>query len=287
MLTFMIRRHVGHEWWLFAQQDHAQLAGDFAAQLGGAIRPLTPAAAAAVRWHDLGWVEGDAAPALNTHGQPRDVFETALPRAMEIWRQSSVNAHRQLGDYGGLLVSCHSLALSAVASGRVFAQQAGRTPDLRLHFLVNKFQHAEVELQEQIRRRLSMRLDAPLTIGLALESIEPLEQQLIYDYRWLAAMDQLSLDLCCTSVLFPTLAHVAAAPGATETPFHVTRVDHGRACVRPWPFAVATVNATIPFRRLASTIFAREEVMRAAVEAAPLEHLAVELFPASPLAATA
>ncbi len=283
----MIRRQVDHEWWLFAQHDHAALAGDFAAQLGGQVRPLEREVLAATRNHDVGWIEPDAATSINSQGQPVDVFETPIESALTTWRQSSLLGHQALGDYGGLLVSCHSLALSAHAAKGAFASKPGRAADLPLHFRVNKFQHAEIELQEQIRRRLGMRLDAPLTCGLALESIEPREQQLVYDYRWLAGMDQLSLDVLCSSVVFPVLAQVTTAPGLSPQQYHVTRLDLHRACVRPWPFVGEAVTARIPFRRLPATPFQSDEALRGALRNAAVEQLAVELIPTSPLAASA
>jgi hypothetical protein len=286
----MIRRHAGDEWWLFTQDDHARLSGDLAMQLGGgdeAVTPLGPEVVRAIASHDAGWPDADGLPLLNAQHQPIDVFETPLPDALAIWRRSSQRAWASHGDRAGLLVSLHSLALSAAAAGRALQPPVAGPPDFRLHFQVNKFQHAEVEQQETCRRRLGMRDDIPLTLGLAADSIEPAEQQLIYDFRWLQAMDMLSLNLCCTTAPFPTLHHVSAKPGGVELRVHVSRVGPGRALVRPWVFAVPRVTVAIPFRRLLATAFVTAEAYREALSAAPLEELALELFPTGPLAASA
>jgi hypothetical protein len=283
----MIRRHIGNEWWLFAQHDHAVLAGAFARYLGGLVEPLRPEAVVAVGLHDRGWTDADATPIVNDRGQPGDVFETPLPRGLEIWRNSSRLALSEGGTYAGLLVSIHSLSLSAMAAAKVLEPPKSGPPDFKMHFAVNKFQHAEIEQQENCRKQLGLRVDAPLTLGLATESIEPAEQQLIYDFRWLQAMDQLSLNLCCTSVMFPSLAHISASPGGSELLIQVTRVDQSSACLRPWPFAVDRVRATIPFKRMTAEHFENDSDFLAACAAAPVERIEFELFPTAPLAATA
>lgn len=283
----MIRRHVGHELWLFTQDDHAKLSGELARHLGGLVHPLSPITIGAIGAHDRGWIAADAVPALNAAGQPGDVFENDLSRGMEIWRQSTVLAHQELGDYAGLLVSCHGLALSAFAASHTFSQERPGSPDLRLHFLINKFQHAEVEFQEQMRSRLGMRLDIPLHLGLATDSIEPAEQRLIYDYRWLSAMDQLSLDICCTNVMFPAITHIAAAPGAADFQLHIARIDHHQMCVRPWPFRAERIRVSINYRRLPDRTFSDSQDLKLLLDSTEPNSLEVELFPASPLAATA
>lgn len=283
----MIRRHVGNEWWLFAQDDHAALAGEFARHLGGLVEPLSVEAIRAVGMHDRGWIAADAMAVLNEAGQPQDVFETQMSRGLEIWRNSSKIALEQGGPYCGLLVSIHSLNLSSHAAAKYLQPPKSGPPDFKAIFAMNKMQHAEIEQQEEIRKKIGMRTDVPLTLGLAHESLDPAEQQLIYDSRWLAAMDQLSLDLCCTGVHFPTLNHVRAAPGLVEMAIHVSRIDHSSACLRPWPFAADRVLASIPFRRMTATVFRNDEELRTAIAEAPVDRFEFELFTPGPLAATA
>lgn len=283
----MIRRQVGNEWWLISQDDHARLSGELGSHLGGAVQPLQPSVCRAIGLHDVGWTDHDAAPSLNAAGQPSDVFESVLPRSLPIWRESSKRAWAQAGDHAGLLVSIHSLTLSSHVATRALKPPAAGPPDFKLHFAVNKFQHAEIEQQEACRKSLGMRLDRPLTLGLAEDSIEPAEQQLIFDARWMEALDQLSLDLCCTTVMFPTLAHALTAPGGAEIPITVSRIDHNSACIRPWPFAAQRVVVSVPYRRLPVGHFTDVDAFHKVFRAAATEQLTIELFPPGPLAATA
>ena len=41
---------------------------------------------------------------------------------------------------------------------------------------MNKFQHREIERQEKLRRKLGLRTDVPLTLGVAKAGIDPLNQ---------------------------------------------------------------------------------------------------------------
>ncbi|MCS7032491.1 MAG: DUF3891 family protein [Phycisphaerae bacterium] len=280
----MIRREVNNQWWLVSQDDHARLAGDLAAELGGIVQQLDHNVIQAVALHDCGWIEADAAPMLDPDGRPMDVFQTPLPRGMQIWRESSRRALQEAGPRAGLLVSIHSLALSANASARLFKQSAGSQPDLRLAFAVNKFQHAEIEQQEHCRRRLGLRLDLPLMLGLAPDSPDPGEQQLLHDFRWLSAMDRLSLNLCCTDVPFPVLGPLTTTPGGRELIIHVTRREATCATLDPWPFARDQVSAKIPCKRMAADRFVDEQSFRYAFTAAAVEELHVELRPAGALA---
>jgi hypothetical protein len=287
----MIRRHVGNEWWLIAQHDHALLAGELARHLGGGFMhaPLTDDAIAGISLHDCGWPGvHDDSPTLNDRRQPADVFETPLALGLRIWRESSSRALAEAGEYAGLLVSLHSLSLSAHAAGRSGLPARPQAPaDLKLQFELNKFQHAEIEQQELCRKQLGMRLDVPLTLGLATESIEPAERQLAFDFHWLQAMDQLSLDLCCTHPPFPTIAHVLASPAGGDLHLTVTRTGPFTACVSPWCFAAPRLVVSIPFRRLPDRALLSQEQFHAMLSQAPRETLTLQLEPPAPLAAIA
>lgn len=283
----MIRRHVGSEWWLITQHDHALLAGALARHLGGVVTGLSGEAIEAISEHDAGWQPlHDEAPTLNARGQPLDVFETPIDLSLRIWRESSTLAMRS-GEYAGLLVSLHSLGLSAHTAARALPPRATSTADLKLQFDLNKFQHAEVEQQEHCRRKLGMRLDAPLTLGLATDSLDPAEQHLAFDFHWMQAMDRLSLDLCCTHPPFGSIGQVSSGPHS-GVPLHltVTRTGPASACVSPWPFASPRLAVTIPHRRIPAVELPSDEALRRHYRAAAVEPLTLTIEPPGPLAAT-
>jgi len=280
----MIRRHVGSEWWLVTQHDHALLAGELARHVGGAILPLAQETIQGIAQHDAGWQQHDSAPTLNDRGQPLDVFESPLSLGLKMWRRSSQLA-TTIGDYPALLVSLHSLSLSAHAAAKALPGKPTTIPELRLQFDLNKFQHAEVELQENCRRNLGMRLDIPLTLGLAHDSMDPAEQQLLFDSRWLSAMDQLSLDLCCTHAPFAALSHLTAHPGGPDLQLMVSRTGLATLCVSPWPFTTPWLDVSVPFRRIPDRSYLSREQFLEDFNTAPVEAMHLRLDPPGPLAA--
>ena len=74
---------------------------------------------------------------------------------------------------------------------------------MRARFENNKFQHRQIEIQEEVRGKLGMRTDIPLTLGLAGSGFDLREDQLHFDFRWLQALDQISLGICCTHAVQP------------------------------------------------------------------------------------
>lgn len=191
--------------------------------------------------HDSGWPDHDEAPTINPNGQPLDVFETPRSLALSIW-QHSVNRVTERDVYAGLLVNLHMFSLSIFSTQSTLAP--GGTWDLkdpRARFEVNRFQHKMVEIQESLRLKLGMRTDLPLEYGVARNSTDPAERRLAKDFQWLAAMDQLSLCICCTQPPFNTLSSMSLS---------VNRPVDEVVMVDPWPFKQTKFQVTFPFRRL-------------------------------------
>jgi hypothetical protein len=218
----MIRRQVGTEYWLIPQDDHAKIAGELAKHVGNPrfIGPASPSAILGIALHDCGWPIHDQHPTLNEQHLPRDVFESTREVGLPVWEASAERAAAQ-DPYAGLLVSLHSLALSVFATGS--APISGHRWDWA-RFEVNRFQHRMVELQESLRQKLGMRTDQPLKYGLCEDPVDdPLEQKLLFDFRWLQAMDQISLSICCTKAPFSRIGPILAKPGAAPQSLKVAR----------------------------------------------------------------
>jgi hypothetical protein len=266
----MIRRQVDQEYWLIAQNDHAHLSGELARVAGNRRfpAPSSETAILGISLHDCGWPDHDDQPTLNVHHQPLDVFETPRQLAMEIWDKSAVRAALQ-DPYAGLLVSLHMLGLSVFASQHIAG--AGTTWDMhdpRTRFEVNRFQHRMIEVQESLRTKLGMRIDQPLKHGLAEHSPDPQEQQLARDYHWLAAMDQLSLCICCTKPPFEMLGALSV------------RVNRSKADLielDPWPFKKDSFQTPFRFRRVPAKQYADGAELCELFQAASVEEFTVTL----------
>jgi hypothetical protein len=274
----MIRRETGDEFWLITQNDHAIVSGELARHFGaGDYSAPDQRAILATSLHDCGWPLHDDDPTLNPRGLPLDVFETPLSVGLNVWRASSERAAKQ-DPYAGLLVSLHSMWISVVASTPATGGSLDMS-DPATRFGINKFQQAQVELQERLRVQIGMRTDEPRKYGLAEQSTDAQELKLAFDFRLLQAMDKLSLAICCTAppakVIQPLLTH----PGGEDRPLRVARAADFRLEVDPWPFKPRRLSMPVPFRRVRSRPFESEEDFRSAVAGASVEQFIAEMSP--------
>jgi hypothetical protein len=271
----MIRKHVRDEFWLIAQHDHALLAGELARRVGarGYAAP-SDGAVRGIALHDCGWPAHDEAPTLNKHGLPLDVFETPPHIGLRVWSEGARRAARESDPYAALLVSLHTLSLSVYATTpSPLVHERFDMSDATNRFEVNKFQQQQIELQEELRRRLGMRVDEPRRFGLAEQSRDPRELQLTFDFRLLQAMDKLSLSVCCTKPPFEALEPLLTAPGGTDRPIRVRLAGAFELALSPWPFRDERVALSVPFRRVAERTYASDEAFGEAYRAARLEQL--------------
>jgi hypothetical protein len=268
----MIRRRDGENWVLISQSDHAALSGELARHVGGmAFAKLEETAIRACAMHDAGWPLHDEAPTLNLDGNPLDVFETPRELGLSIWEKSAEIATEE-NPYAGLLVSLHSLHLSALPMP---VPERFENSQMRQRFENNKFQHKQIELQENLRRKLGLQTDIPLTLGLASPGTDPREDQLLFDFRWLQALDQISLAICCTQSPFDR-AMVYARPGRRVTELHLARSGND-LLVSPWPFEQRELSCTIAGRVVPNQPWESTELFRQAYNHAPVEQIEVRI----------
>jgi len=276
----MIRRDGGDDWLLITQTDHAALAGEVGRHFGNALfaRPEPyEAVVAAFSLHDAGWPLHDERPTLNPAGQPLHVFESTLDIGLPIWTASAERATQAAGPYAGLLVSLHSLLLSTIFSKHLADPNLPLNERTRQQFLMNKFQHREIERQENLRKALGLRTDIPLQFGLADPGTNAEEDKLRYNFRLLQAADRISLTLCCNGLLFPEIEEIYPRPGGNQSILRLRRTAPDALTIQPWPFDAAELGFEVAARRVGKDAFANEEEFRAAYAAAPRERLAFRL----------
>jgi hypothetical protein len=281
----MIRRQMADQFWMITQQDHALLAGRLAEAWGNhRFARLDPdrqeSVIRGIALHDCGWPAHDERPTLDEQGRPRDVFHTPHVITLPLWMESARRA-AEADPYAGLLVSLHVLALSA--SSRLPAQPATERPfdpdRARERFELNRFQHAQIELQESLRQRLGLRTDLPLHFGLAESAADPREQKLVFDFRLLQAMDFLSLAICCTQPPGQETGPVYLHPGGMMRPLKLRRTTADRLGVNPWPFALARIESTIRYRAIPAGPYRNEQDFHGALAEAPEQTLCCTLSP--------
>jgi hypothetical protein len=266
----MIRHRHGNEFFLFEQNDHALLSGQIANEIhGGLLAEPTQQTIDGISLHDCGWPLHDRQPTLNSKGEPLHVFETPPIISTRVWSASSQGA-TDTHPYSGLLVSLHGLHLS------LMSQASHQSPhDV---FELNKFQHAQIELQERLRPMVGLRIDEPLTHGLAPPGTSQEEDDLLFDFRLLRAMDTLSLALLCSEDLSIKVTALRPRFGNTPMDFRVERPAPFTVRLTPWPFDRDRLEFPVPFRRLRGERFASEEQFRHDYHEAPIENVLARLI---------
>jgi hypothetical protein len=255
----MIRRDSGRDYLLITQTDHAAVAGELASHCGNSrFSKPSPVVIAATKLHDSGWPLHDDAPTLSDRGIPLDVFEVPRSIALKVWAAS---ADRAAGadPYAGLLVSLHSLSLSIHADVPVAKQPVFDVRKMHDQFAVNKFQHREIERQEQLRRALGFDMTLSLKHGLADAGASPRDDQLRFDFHLLQAMDLISLCLCCTKPPMEKTNDVLRNPTASPTKLRLSKSLDGIVHVDPWPFDQKRIDLQVPCRRVDARPFASQE----------------------------
>jgi hypothetical protein len=276
----MIRRPHENGFLLITQQDHATLSGDLAAHYGtGRFLPPDPLEPTllGIGLHDSGWPIHDDRPTPNPQGLPLHVFETPPEISIPIWTASADRAAAR-HPYAGLLVSLHGMALSLLSATHHSNLPGPHQERLRRQFELNRFQHQEVERQELLRGQLGMRIDLPLRFGLASPGTEPVEDQLISNFRLLQAMDRLSLAALCHEELFPAI-ELIPAPGAAPIQIRLTRQPPNRLLLSPWIFETTELTFTLEGRVVPPGPYPDAAALQAAFATASPQPLQVHFAP--------
>lgn len=246
----MIWRQRGRELVLITQHDHSRLSGEMARRLGnGLFAPPSPfeSVVHAIAEHDCGWAEEDREPAIDPQGLPTHVFEADVLTSMGAWEKSVERVAAQ-DPYAGLLVSLHTMALANHAAARQ-AEPEDEFARQRV-FRVRRFVHRQIEVQEDLRRRLEMRTDLPLRGGLAEQGRAAEEDLLRTNFFLLEFLDQLSLDLCFGRLVFQRVEMLYPRPGEGPMSARIGGDADDGMTLDPWPFNCQRLELDVPARRI-------------------------------------
>jgi len=195
----------------------------------------------------------DQMPTLNKDGLPLDVFETPLDLAIGVW-QAGVQKVADEAVYTQLLVSLHVLGLSGFA--------AARQHDRREQFELNKFQQRQIEKQVELRKRLGMRTDVALKLGLALRGDLQEEERLRRNYFILQTMDRISLGFCCDELVFTEIEGIVPKLGMAAETLKFARTADWAMRIEPWPFDKDRIEIAMPYKEVAARKYESEAEFR-------------------------
>ena len=252
----MIVYDEGESWRVVTQPDHARFAGELVAlwrEHGLPDHPRRDDLLFAVREHDNGWREADAAPRWNAAaGRPHDFLSVPDEVKLEVWRRGP-RRFAEERPYAALLVAHHGLALIAAQAG---GSGGGDDPAVGLAAGL------AAELEE-------------LADELA-EAAGATREEAAADYPFLAFADAASLAVAGRwSEPFERPAPAAAGGDTLRGRFEAATET---LYLDPFPLAGAT-RFTIPMRRLPKRLHAGDADLGGELAAARWQELTVRVSP--------
>jgi hypothetical protein len=271
----MIRIATPSGYTLVPHQEHARLAGRFAAHWGNVLFPAPAAPAAlphiltAVARHDDAWATRDAAPFLTREGRPaaftRELVgtyaafeEIDLADYLAV-RGAATEAVAAADPLAAILVSMHTYNL--------LTEQADlntiKPGDRELH---TAFVEAQLVRQRELLTQLPPELAPHAT-----------PEKLQRAFEFLQFCDNLSLLVCVGYDQPRPVRHTH--PDATGARRTITCTPLGDSTYRldPWPFDQPALDFTVPTRHIESAACPDLATFRAAYVAAPVIELPIHL----------
>lgn len=271
----MLRMESEQGWWLICHQDHARLAGEFAAAWGNAaFRRPEPRTRVlhGIGSHDDGWVGRDAHPSITQQGKPSafskelvgkySAFEEIDLADYLAVRERAVRIIAEEDAYAGLLIALHTYNLLTEHADRSSIAQDQLA-------LLDDFLSSQRAYQAELRGRIAG--DDSLTD----EDKKP--ETIKEHFRLLQACDNLSL-LTCVAFREPThLLHPLPLNDGGATEVQVTPEAPREFRLSPWPFAEPMLSFTFSARHVDRREFSSSAELADLFHAADVESLTVTL----------
>ncbi len=248
---------------LINQTEHAKISGLFAAHWGNREfarpHPYEPVVRAAI-FHDAGWYRYETGPRYDAAtGKTPNFTQVPLDRAQLDAFQWAIDWLTGIDPYAGLLINKHRTGLWRGRYRAIMHPPLPTAPDLGA--AVERF----IADNEGQQRAQESALDAT---------------ELWVNYQLLQFWDLLSLYFC---VRPPYEQHVEPVPtgyrGGEGLRLNLMPLGGGRVSIDPYPFDLASLPISIPYRRLPTAKFADEAAFRAAYFQALPQLMRFELVP--------
>lgn len=233
---------------LICQTDHAKLSGQCAAHWGNAgfsrVRPYEAVVRAAM-FHDSGWYDYEASPAIAPGtGKPLNFMQVAWDKSQRRAFEWAIDWMTRIDPYSGLLVSKHRTGLQRARYGKVTHPKffnAENLPDDNEDFLARN----EEAQQAQLRNYA--------------------EDEFWTNYQLLQAFDLISLFLCNKDVVDDFIEPVPTSyVNPTGARLTLKTVDAGTIQIDPYPFDSNPLRVQLVRRQLDRATFSDDAAFRAA-----------------------
>jgi hypothetical protein len=276
-----------NEYILYAQNDHGDLAGQFAAHWGNdKFAPLKPrdSMVFAAEAHDNGWWYWDVNPEVDDQGVPVTFRRTPRARLYEFIDKGIDNIIAK-DLYAGLIASIHHAGLPQHRYGTLPAVP-------RRH---DEYTTAFINRREPLNQELIAKVGAMKEYDGANS-----KDFIWFNYRMMQVFDRLSLFFCCNYDLETATASegttqrekdygrafytssINATPvrfGHDDVELRLTPASNTKLVVEPYPFDEAPLKVTVRGRRIGRLPFRTQEEFRDVYRRQPRETFEYTLVP--------
>lgn len=270
----MIRRKLTNGWLLFAQPDHARLAGELATHWGnnGFAQPEPyDDVLLAVAEHDNGWRELDAEPKFNPeNGLPYNFAEWPLTKHFPIWQRAE-RRFLERSSYASALISRHGSTLfRSLADKEIdpllvhpfFAQKTWRAMGDNLSENDREQVLAFVEERETFQTK-TLESWASQTGQVELTQPEHWNANL----RMVQVCDALSLYTVLEPPQEKVLENITRSGWDDLVTLNLNPVSENEVVLDPYPFDTSPIQVEITGRQIPAGPFQKEEELAAAWQA--------------------
>jgi hypothetical protein len=233
---------------MITQNDHGDLAGQFAAHWGNEkfarLNPYQPMVLAAGA-HDNGWWDWDVYPSVDEQGVPLPFTRTPREVRSGFYGRGIDNViERDLS--AGLIVSMHGVGLPQKRYGTM-PTMADRQDEYSQHFIAEREPTHKVLIEKIRRSEQYAGMDS--------------QEQIWFNYLMMQVFDRLSLFFCANfdiTTVPATGAHTAGKgyygpsvkptpvrPGAEETEIILRPVDAKTVVIEPYPFDQSPLRVSV------------------------------------------
>jgi len=260
------------EYRLITQNDHGDLAGQFAAHWGNdkfaRLNPY-PSMVLAAEAHDNGWWHWDINPSVDDEGVPLAFTRTPREKRSGFYGKG-IDYVVEKDLYAGLMVSMHGVGLPQQRYGSM-PSMSKRVDEYSLGFIKEREPSHKTMMEQVARMEQYAGANSP--------------DQIWFNYRMMQVFDRLSLFFCANfdiSTVPASGAHSQGkayyGPAITPTPVRfgepdievcLRAVDHGAVIAEPYPFDESPLRVAVSGRLIPRIAYKSQEEFREVYSKAP------------------
>lgn len=262
------------EYRLITQNDHGDLAGQFAAHWGNdKFARLNPyqSMVLAAEAHDNGWWDWDINPSVDEEGVPLAFTRTPREKRSGFYGKG-IDYVVEKDLYAGLIVSMHGVGLPQQRYGTM-PSMSKRVDEYSLRFIEEREPSHKVMMEQVARMEQHAGMNSP--------------DQIRFNYRMMQVFDRLSLFFCANfdiaSVLAsgshsqgkayygPSMKPTPVRFGQEDTELCLRVVDRTAVVAEPYPFDESPLRVGVRGRLIPRVTYKSQEEFREIYSKAPRE----------------